>query len=105
MSKISQLEDDIARLTSKLEAIKKLPEDDNWAENGSMIMFKRTFPGSDAIYTYVGIKQNGVWWITTRQNMRSNMPVVWDGLLDWLGARCVEMWHLEISGSLMKGVE
>ena len=105
MSKVQQLADSIEAMQRKLDAIKKLPEDDSWADNGSMIMFKRTFPGSDAIYTYVGIKQNGVWWITTRQNMRSNMPMVWDGFIEWLGSRCIEMWHLEISHSLMKEKE
>jgi len=102
LSKINQLELDIQRLQNKLDAIKRLPENDEWANNGSMIMLKRTFPGSDTVYAYVGIRQNGVWWLSTRSNMRSNTPMVWDGLIEWLGAHCVEMWHLEIESSLIK---
>lgn len=105
MSKAKQLELDIERLQNKLDVIKRLPADDNWSENGSMIMFKRTFPGSDSVYAYVAIKQNGVWWLSTRMNTRPPNPMVWDGLVDWLGAYCTEMWHLEISHGLMKEKE
>lgn len=77
VSRLAAVEDEIARLQAKREALAAIPLDDY--PNQAIVVFEKKFSDNGITYTYVALKAGGYWYLTGDGLRRS-----WDALMDKL---------------------
>lgn len=95
---VTALAHQLARRTEQLEHLARYPEVDTF-ENGDILHFDKTFPGSDYVYSYVAHKANDRWHLT---GDRSPNDITWDELVSFMGLGVHEVYKIGGRGGRRK---
>lgn len=88
----------MARRDEQLAHLARFPDEDPF-EDGVILHFEKTFPGSDRSYSYVTHRVNGLYYLT---GARSPQGVVWVELVDFMGLGVDEVYRVGVRGGRRK---